>query len=113
MTIKPLEIRDRGTRIGVLAIKMDWLMEKYTVRRYLKMYGYPETGRDSVIVMKLNNQEAQVDPYAWGGRTMPTAHKYITDNFDDLEDGDVVDVEFILGETDRPKESEILTSPYV
>ena len=37
---------------------------------------------------------------------MQTAHLYIEKNFDALKDGDVVDVQFILGESDKPKTSE-------
>jgi hypothetical protein len=40
---------------------------------------------------------------------MATAHHYIYDHFDELDDGDVVDVEFILGETAIKKVSERLT----
>ena len=42
---------------------------------------------------------------------MPIAHNYVLDHFDELEDGDVVDVEFILGETEVKKTSERL--PFV
>jgi hypothetical protein len=37
---------------------------------------------------------------------MPNAHLWIEANFDKLNDGDVVDVEFILGERAMPKVSE-------
>ena len=37
------------------------------------------------------------------------AHHYIQEHFDELHDGDVVDVEFILGETKAPKVSESVT----
>ena len=46
------------------------------------------------------------DPYGWGDRTMHLAHLYITTSFDELADGDVVDVEFIAGETLVPKKAE-------
>lgn len=37
---------------------------------------------------------------------MHTAHEWITKHFHTLKNGDVVDVEFILGETKVPKRSE-------
>jgi hypothetical protein len=37
---------------------------------------------------------------------MAQAHHHIYEKWDSLEDGDVVDVEFILGETTKPKLSE-------
>ena len=39
-------------------------------------------------------------------RTMIVAHKFIKEHFDELETGDVIDVEYILGETDTQKMSE-------
>ena len=48
----------------------------------------------------------EIDVGAWGGRTYPVAHDWIINHWDELLDGDVVDVEFILGETDVRKQSE-------
>ena len=39
-------------------------------------------------------------------RTKPVAHQFIEKNWSTLKDGDVVDVQFILGETAEPKRSE-------
>ena len=41
---------------------------------------------------------------------MQAAHQFIESNWSKLKDGDVIDVEFIVGETDRPKISERLTA---
>lgn len=59
------------------------------------------------------DERATYSPVNWavlglGGRTMETAHKWIIQNFSGLQDGDVVDVEFILGETSTKKVSERL-----
>lgn len=112
MKTKLLKIRDRGTRIDVLAIKMtaDTEIEKY----YLSRNGYPQDG-NAVILMKLSDQRATVDLYDWhnlgaGLRTMQAAHDFIGKNFDALSDGDVIDVEFIRGETAQPKISERFTA---
>jgi hypothetical protein len=49
------------------------------------------------------------DPYDWvGDRTKPHAHQFIMEHWQELRDGDVIDVQFILGETDSPKVSEQL-----
>ena len=40
-------------------------------------------------------------------RTMPVAHDWIINHFDELRDGAVVDVQFILLETTAPKEAEL------
>jgi len=39
---------------------------------------------------------------------MLIAHQYIRVHFDELKDGDVVDVQFIMGKTTEPKISERL-----
>lgn len=39
------------------------------------------------------------------GRTLGIAHKYINEHYDELDSGDVVDVRFILGETEKPEPS--------
>jgi hypothetical protein len=51
------------------------------------------------------------DPYDWVNdpRTKKTAHWYIEQHWAELKDGDVVDVEFIQGETETAKLSESLT----
>ena len=61
--------------------------------------------------MKLNDQRASSDPYYWGNRTMTTAHVYIEQHWDRIEDGSVIDVEFILKETKAPKISEREEAP--
>ena len=48
------------------------------------------------------------DCYGWPSnpRTYQVAHNYIATHWSALSDGDVIDVEFILGETDTRKTSE-------
>ena len=110
MEIKMFEVRDRATFIPVMAIKPNPRCE--AERALLARGGF---GRDAeaqqryTIVVKMNDSMgATYDPYAWVkcGRTMNHAHRHIEANWDKLASGDVVDVEFILGETAAPKESE-------
>ena len=54
---------------------------------------------------------ATYDPYDWGNHTLTTAHQYIIENWNNLVSGQVIDVEFILGETTEPKKSERETAP--
>lgn len=104
VSIKFFEVRDRATFIPVMAIlahtesgqeQRDWL---------LRRAGY--VGRYVFIVRLTSSPEVQYSQWDWNGRTMQAAASYIEDHFDELEDGAVVDVEFILGETDQPKRSE-------
>jgi hypothetical protein len=103
---KILEVRDKMTFISVLAISTRWESEEQ--RYYLARAGY---GRDGsiIILVRLADCKASCDPYEWpDGRTMPNAHDFIEKHFDELKDGDVVDVRVILGETDTPALSERL-----
>lgn len=116
MQAKALEIRDEGTFIPALAVDMNpshdprsapdsSAMQRYLLRRV----GYACDGRPNVIVTRLSGDgQATNDPYGWnsGARTWPVAHKYIIEHWDELKDGDVVDVSFILGEAEKPKRSE-------
>lgn len=104
MTVKTLDIRDRATSIPVLAIQCS------AVDGYL--FAHAGFGSEEflpwpyLILLKLDGMEAQYDPFKWdtGGRTLKVAHNHLVEHFSDFSDGDVVDVEFILKETDTPKQ---------
>lgn len=99
MICKFLEIRDRATFIPALAIKIE-AGDSWLARRV----GFP----GGIIFMRLSNQEAHSDPYDWRGdtRTMPNAHVFVDKHFDELVDGQLIDVEVILGEKTVPADSE-------
>jgi hypothetical protein len=112
MTLKLVEIRDAATFIPVAALRMDsndvipeelWLLGRSGFRH----------SSDCVYVIKLATGGAEYDPFRWpaSSRTMQVAHKYIEEHFEKLNSGDVVDVEFILGLTTKPKTSERLEYP--
>lgn len=63
-------------------------------------------GEPYVMLWRLEGGPAEYDPYAWSNRTMATAHQHIVDFWQRLESGDVVDVQYILGETKEAKKSE-------
>jgi len=100
MTPKLLEIRDRATFIPALAIQVSG-EDGYLLRRA----GF---GDPLIYLIALATQKCQYDPWSWGNRTMNTAHQYIEREWNTLKDGDVIDVEFILGESTTPKRSEQL-----
>lgn len=114
MIVKAIEIRDRGTFIPAIAIKMVPATfphpddpERYLLRRAGYSFDDP-----CVVLCRMEasgvDRNATYDPFAWdsGTRTYQVAHQYIIDHFDELESGAVVDVEFILKETTKPKKSE-------
>ena len=101
---KLFEVRDRCTYIPVMATKLvtNNIKEKYTLGRAGYSNQYPV-----IMLVRIEKPEAHNDAYGWqNSRTMKEAHLYIAKNFDTLTSGDVVDVEFICGETDKPKISE-------
>jgi len=111
-----LEVRDSMTFIPVVAMDTDpghrdvdrggYHSAKYEERRWLlRRAGYSPDG-STIILVNLNDCRASNEPYGWNGRTMTVAHEYIERNWGELQDGDVIDVEFILGETTVKKTSE-------
>lgn len=106
MNVKLLELRDEGTFIPLLCVDMnpEDVAQKYLLRRC----GYPCDGRPNIGITHLSADGDKFwnDPYAWPGRTRAVGHTYIIEHWDALRDGDVVDVQFILGETSAPKMSE-------
>ena len=98
METKLFEIRDRGTFIPVLAVSIsdeDGFLAKRA--------GF---GSRCIQVVHFAHGKTSYDPYGWDNRTMKNAHAFIEKNWDDLKNEEVIDVEFILGETKEPKKSE-------
>jgi len=107
MITRVIEIRDEGTRIMALAIKME--AANRLEEQALRCYGYPRDG-SAIVLMNLNDQKASSDPYSevWNGsRTMRAAHAWITEHWDDFREGDVIDCRFIAGTASAPARSEV------
>jgi len=121
MIVKAFEVRDAGTFIPVMAIKMIPTQQggRFEQERYLLAragYGPDPRADPCVVLCRMEcagvDRNATYDPYSWGyswggvARTYQVAHEYILKHFDDLFSGDVIDVQFILGEAQEPKLSE-------
>lgn len=109
MDAKTIEIRDAATFIPALAVRLDPYNERD--RYLLARAGFgtdPKTQGEYIILVYLTNARCEHDPMGWGNlsRTMQIAHRHIIKQFDNLEHGEVVDVQYILGETNKPKVSE-------
>lgn len=100
MESKFIEIRDRGTFIPALAVRIS--------RADGYLAGRAGFGDPCVLFVHLTSERCAFDPYHWEGssRTMHIAHKWIETHWSECLDGAVVDVQFILGETACPKLSE-------
>jgi hypothetical protein len=111
MNCKTFEIRDAGTFIPALGVQLGSGLPED--RWLLSRAGFGinfETQSKYIILIKLTGgpDASQYDPYNWpdSTRTMPTAHQYIIDHWNELMTGDVIDVEYILGITLEIKRSE-------
>ena len=109
MTTKTFEVRDKGTFMPALAIKLapDSEADRYLLRRA----GFGDeamTEGDYILLYFLSVGGAEYDPHAWpdSSRTRTVAHLHIRERWASLNSGDVIDVEHILGERSEPKTSE-------
>lgn len=109
--IKLFEIRDRATMMPMFAFttssdltEQSWLLAGagYSPNSDLVMFGY----------LAQSGMPACYDHYDWNDRTKKVAHEYIQKHWHELKNGDVIDVEFILGESPEKKISE-RRDPYV
>lgn len=107
MKTKVFEIRDDGTHIGVFCIRPTH-GSSVRVNYELSRCGFPENNTAVIYGFLDGERNSSADPYHWGDRTNSTAHHYITDHWNALEDGQVIDVRVILGERDKPVVSDRL-----
>jgi hypothetical protein len=56
----------------------------------------------AIANLSCDNVRITNDPHQQEGRTFPVGHDWIIKHWDELRDGDVIDVRFILGETATP-----------
>lgn len=100
MEIKLFEIRDIATFVPAMAIRVSGA-DGYLMRRA----GFGDV--PMVYLVTLATEHCAYDPYNWNAqRTMGNAHLYIAEHWEELKNGDVIDVEFILGESSTKKISE-------
>lgn len=111
MICKTVEIRDEATTIAALAVKLEpgCAADMFLLAR--SGYGTGPASQSEYVMlwpMDGGTHVATTDPFkhGGGGRTRRVAHYWIIEHFDEMEPGDVVDVQFILGETAEPKTSE-------
>lgn len=112
MEVKVLEVRDSGTFLPLICVRP--FPDNDEQRYLLCRDGFSCDPNDNlVIVIDAHRYRASYNPHEWPGnsRTQPVAHRYITEHWNELKDGDVVDIEFILGISAAPKISERLTVP--
>lgn len=109
MQAKTFEIRDIATFIPVLAIRLSPSCDR---DRYLfARAGFGTSSKEQrryICLAKMNGGSGIIssDSFRWGDRTIQIAHQYIIEHWDVLDSGEVIDVQYILGETKEKKKSE-------
>jgi hypothetical protein len=117
MEIKLLEIRDAATFIPIIALRPGARNE--AERYLLGMAGYGTSDRshsEYVLVGELSGGDGRLncDPFKWEdehNHTLFYAHKWLDDHWDEIQSGDVLDVEYVRGLTGSPKRSQRLDYP--
>lgn len=100
---KLIELRDSATFIPAIATLME---SGDTKERYLlNRAGYRGT-RCVLLTSLLGGRRVEYDCYSWDCDPWRTAHNWLTDHWDEVQTGDVIDAEFLRGETKQPKLSE-------
>lgn len=108
METKTFEVRDRGTFMPILAVRIAPGDER---ERWLlcDRAGFSPDG-STIMLLPLDGGScrAECDPCEWPpmSRTLPAAHRWITNHWNALENGSVIDVEYILDEKPSPKVTE-------
>lgn len=105
MEIKFFEVRDSATCIPVMCTKLEG--DNQAQRAILRRAGFL-IAIPCILYVHLQSSRSNWDIYAWSDRTNHTAHNFIKVYWDSLTDGEVIDVEYILGETKVKKTSEII-----
>lgn len=110
MKVKLFELRDRGTFIPVMAVKLTEENRESVEAWLLDRAGLNYAASYTILLWNLSENRGAVDPYHWQGapsiRTFPVCHEYLEQHFDELESGDVIDIQFIIGETTEKKTTE-------
>lgn len=108
MQTKLFEIRDRATCIMALAVKFN--ADNDHERWMLSHAGYGYLDQDHSEYVLLGSLDGDfkgtTDPYKQDSGTMLIAHQYIRQFWSYLQSGQVIDCQFIRGETDKPVESD-------
>ena len=113
MESKLFEVRDRGTFIVVVAVRMRPTApsERYLLRHCGYALDAAAPRLVAVARAQADGGEFHYDPFGWSNRTMRHAHEYIASHWETLTTGALIDVEYILGETPRPKTPERFQAP--
>lgn len=106
MDSKFFEVRDRATRIVVLAIHTN----RSNTTDLIEKQAWNASGYETptIMLIQLYNAKCEADPYNWPEGTMRWAHDYIERNWGKLNSGQVIDVRvFARNENTEPAAPEV------
>lgn len=101
---KVLEILDRATYIPVIAT--DIFSGEAQESRHTRRLGFNPLNRNKIIITRFDPIRTLYNVYDEPNTRTREAYRYIQDHFDKLKSGDVIDIEYLLGETSMPKLSD-------
>lgn len=106
METKVFEVRDRLTFIPIMAIRLNQEdpQERYLVRQS----GWTA----EFIFARINNMHFTMGIEWQKDRTLGTVTRHIRENWNNLISGEVIDVEFVLGEVSKPKRAQRLDDTF-
>jgi hypothetical protein len=109
MKAKMLEVRDVATFIPMLAVQLE--PDNFAAEFLLTRAGFGrghEQQRQYVLLCRINGGggPCATDPYDWQSSTFRQVHFFVNEHWDEIQSGDVIDLEFIRGDSAAPKVSE-------
>lgn len=104
MNAKMLEVRDGEDLIApICAVRPQW-----TTQREKDFLGYAcGLIPTDLVVMDLFTFRVKADYDDWGDRGMAKAHKWLSEHYEEVADGSVIDIAYIYDGAVAPAKSEI------
>jgi hypothetical protein len=111
MISKVFELRSPATLIVILATRLSAENLQSATLLFHSGYGrYPKDIENYILVTPLDgggNDVATTDPYMHKIEEIRIAHIYLREHFDELDNGSVIDIDYIQGNTNEPKETDM------
>lgn len=106
MTKKYFEIRDNSAFIPVVAVDLHPTTDNETIKP-IEQALVSASAYNPITTILLTTLSSELrtehDPSNWHNRTLETAHHYILSYWEGLDSGQVINVEFIEGDSANPE----------
>lgn len=105
--IKFFEVRDYATTIPMCAIAVEVSAGPSREHAILRRAGWNQERGIYMFHLGQDGGKVCYDCYTWGDRTRKVVHAHLCREWDNLQDGQLLDVRVILGETTEPCETDL------